>query len=270
MSLPLFQVDAFTDKPFAGNPAAVCVLPRSADEAWMQAVAAEMNLSETAFLARHEDPFKRAYRLRWFTPVTEVPLCGHATLASAHVLWTEGYYRPTEMIRFFTASGELTATRDRQGWIMLDFPARDLERVDAPAGLLSALGLHTATYIGRNLVNDHLVEVADEAIIHNLAPDFATLAQVATRGIIVTSRASNDGYDFVSRYFNPSVGINEDPVTGSAHCCLAPYWCAKLGQDTLTGYQASPRGGLVRVEHIGERVKLSGQAVTVLKGQLFS
>lgn len=268
MPYPLFHVDAFTDKPFAGNPAAVCILPRSADEAWMQAVAAEMNLSETAFLAPHEDPFKRAYRLRWFTPQVEVALCGHATLASAHVLWTEGYFRPPEMIRFITQSGELTATRDSQEWVTLDFPARGLEEVAVPAGLLEALGLNTASYVGRNPINDHLIEVADEAAIHALTPDFAALAQVAVRGVMVTSQAHNAAYQFVSRYFNPSIGINEDPVTGSAHCCLAPYWCAKFGQDSLVGYQASARGGLVRVQHVGERVKLAGQAVTVVKGKL--
>ena len=264
MSLTIYQVDAFTNKPFAGNPAAVCILPEPGDAQWMQQVATEMNLSETAFLYKQEDDFS----LRWFTPAVEVDLCGHATLASAHILWEAGYLQANEQARFFTRSGLLTA--ERQGdWIEMDFPAKLAEQTDAPPNLLQALGISAqdTQYIGKN-VFDYLVEVPTEDIVRDIQPDFTLLSQVQARGVIVTSRASTPGYDFVSRFFAPQVGVNEDPVTGSAHCCLTPYWSQKLGKSEMLAYQASPRGGIVRVRASGDRVQLGGQTITVLRGEL--
>ena len=261
MSLRIAQVDAFTDKPFAGNPAAVCLLPVPRDEGWMQSVAREMNLSETAFLVPQSD----GYALRWFTPAVEVALCGHATLASAHVLWEDGHLPPGRQARFHTRSGLLTG--DRAGeWIELDFPAKREEPAPAPAGLAQALGV-APKYVGRNQF-DYLVEVDGESTVRNLAPDHAALAALPVRGVIVTSRADSRGYDFVSRFFAPGSGVPEDPVTGSAHCALGPYWQARLGKSDFVAYQASPRGGVVRVRVVGERVKLGGKAVTVLRGEL--
>ena len=273
MSLPIFQVDAFTDRPFSGNPAAVCLLPAPRDPPWMQDVAREMNLSETAFLVRRARP-NDGFDLRWFTPAVEVDLCGHATLASAHVLWEHGDLAPGAQARFHTKSGVLTADRRAGGaggkdvWIELDFPATRADPAPVPAGLLEAVGV-TPRFIGRSRF-DYLLEVDDEATVRRLRPDFGTLAGVEARGVIVTSRASRkgDGYDFVSRFFAPRAGVDEDPVTGSAHCALAPYWSAKLGAPALTGYQASARGGVVRVRVAGDRVILGGQAVTVLRGEL--
>jgi PhzF family phenazine biosynthesis protein len=261
MPLPIVQVDAFTDRPFAGNPAAVCVLPAPADAAWMQDVAREMNLSETAFLIRRQDGFD----LRWFTPAVEVDLCGHATLASAHVLWEDGHLAPGAQARFHTKSGLLTADR-RGAWIELDFPATRAEPALAPAGLFEALHV-TPRFVGRSRF-DYLLEVDGEDTVQNVRPDFGALAHVDARGVIVTSRAATDGYDFVSRFFAPRAGVPEDPVTGSAHCALAPYWSAKLGTPDLVGYQASARGGVVRTRLAGDRVILGGQAVTVLRGDL--
>ncbi len=261
MTQPIVQVDAFTNRPFTGNPAAVCVLPEAHEEGWMQQVAQEMNLAETAFLVRQED----GYNLRWFTPLVEVDLCGHATLASAHVLWETGQLAKGTQARFYTKSGLLTA--DQQGeWIELNFPVTPEQEVAEPAHLLQALGV-PAQYIGKNKF-DYLIEVDSEEVVHNVRPNFSQLRMVDARGIIVTSRASTEGYDFVSRFFAPLVGIDEDPVTGSAHCSLAPYWSKKLGKDVMTGYQASSRGGVVRVRLDGERVRLGGQAVTVLRGEL--
>jgi PhzF family phenazine biosynthesis protein len=261
MGLTITQVDAFTNTPFAGNPAAVCVLPEERDERWMQSVAGEMNLSETAFLLRQDDGFN----LRWFTPLVEVDLCGHATLAISHVLWEAGILQPDQQARFFTRSGLLTA--ERQGnWIELNFPATPVEATDAPSGLLQALGV-SATYVGKNRF-DYLIEVASEDILRGMHPDYARLLTLSARGVMVTSRASTAGYDFVSRFFAPAVGINEDPVTGSAHCSLAPYWSAKLDKETLMAYQASARGGIIRTRVDGDRVRLAGQAVTVLRGEL--
>lgn len=262
MGLRLLQVDAFTDRPFAGNPAAVCVLPKPAEDTWMQKVALEMNLSETAFLVRREDA---SFDLRWFTPAVEVDLCGHATLASAHVLWEEGHLEAGAQARFHTRSGFLTA--DRNGsWITLDFPATSEEKSPEPPGLLEALGAR-ANYVGRNAF-DYLVEVESEAEVRSMKPNFSRLEAVPARGIIVTARATSPGFDFVSRFFAPRSGINEDPVTGSAHCTLGPFWLGKLNKGTFVAYQASPRGGVVRVQVKGERVLLGGQAVTVLRGEL--
>lgn len=261
MAIPLYQVDAFTDKPFSGNPAAVCLLSEPAEEAWMQSVAAEMNLSETAFLYPQEDGFN----LRWFTPAIEVDLCGHATLASAHILWETGVLPPYEPARFLTRSGLLTAACHRD-WIEMDFPAKAPEPVTPPEGLLQALGV-SARYIGSNRM-DYLVEMETEEAVRALDPDFVRLAQLPVRGLIVTSLTSMPGYDFVSRFFAPAAGVPEDPVTGSAHCCLGPYWHSRLDKTELTAYQCSRRGGTVKVRVTPERVFLGGQAVTVLRGDL--
>jgi PhzF family phenazine biosynthesis protein len=262
MGLRLTQVDAFTDTPFHGNPAAVCVLTAPRDARYMQDVAREMNLSETAFLvARPEGGFD----LRWFTPAVEVDLCGHATLASAHVLWDEGHLPRAEAARFSTRSGWLTC-RAQGAWIEMDFPAKVEQPAAPPPELEAALGV-TAKYVGRNAF-DYLVEVDAEATVRAVAPDHAVLRTLPVRGVIVTAAASSPGYDFVSRFFAPGSGIDEDPVTGSAHCALAPFWAARLGKAEMTAYQASPRGGVVKVHARGDRVGLSGQAVTVLRGEL--
>lgn len=261
MGQEIYQVDAFTASAFAGNPAGVCPLNAPADEGWMQQVAAEMNLAETAFLHPEAD----GYRLRWFTPKVEVDLCGHATLASAHVLWQSGRLAKDATARFYTASGLLTAVRQGD-WIELDFPATPAAPVEPAPGLLEALGVD-AVAVGRTRF-DYIVEVRNEAILRALAPDFGRLAHVETRGVMVTCRAANEEFDFVSRFFAPAVGIDEDPVTGSAHCCLTPYWAQRLGKTALTAYQASGRGGVLRVRLAGDRVRIAGQAVTVLKGEL--
>ncbi len=261
MSQIILQVDAFTDKPYAGNPAGVCLLPKPADADWMQAVAREMNLAETAFMVRRKD----GYDLRWFTPAAEVELCGHATLASAHVLWESQVVSRDQQIRFHTLSGLLTADW-RDGWIELDFPSTPAAEATAPQELLDALGVDPA-YVGRSKF-DYLVELDVEQSVRALAPDFTRLKRIATRGVIVTARADLPDFDFVSRFFAPAVGVDEDPVTGSAHSCLAPYWSVRLGKTEMTGRQISARGGVVRVRMAGERVKISGQAVTVLRGEL--
>jgi PhzF family phenazine biosynthesis protein len=263
MPIPISVIDAFTAEPFAGNPAAVCLLPEPADPDWMQDVAREMNLSETAFLVRGRDIFG----LRWFTPTREVDLCGHATLASAHLLWLDGHLAPGDDARFDTLSGRLTCRRGEDGWIAMDFPAEPAEPAEPPGGLLAALGLPGARWVGRNRL-DYLVELGDDEGVLALAPDFRALARLDARGVIVTARAVSPDHDFVSRYFAPAFGVDEDPVTGSAHCCLGPYWAARLGKDELTGHQVSARGGVVRVAPRGGRVTLRGQAVRVLKGEL--
>lgn len=227
----------------------------------MQAVAQEMNLSETAFLQRQADGFQ----LRWFTPTVEVDLCGHATLASAHVLWEGGYLRPGQPARFYTRSGLLTAER-RGECIELDFPAAPPQETSPPPELLHALGVK-AKFVGRNRF-DYLLEVDSEDVVREMKPDFGVLAKVAARGVIVTSQAASPGYDFVSRFFAPAAGIDEDPVTGSSHCCLGPFWKARLGKDEFVAYQASRRGGVVRVRVALPRVLLGGKAVTVLRGEL--
>ncbi|HEX5070797.1 MAG TPA: PhzF family phenazine biosynthesis protein [Vicinamibacterales bacterium] len=265
MPLPFLQVDAFTSQPFAGNPAAVVVLDRAADEPWMQQVAAEMNLAETAFLVPRANRESDGYDLRWFTPTIEVDLCGHATLASAHALWQRGDLPEQAVARFHTRSGLLTATR-LGDWIELDFPATLVHAVDAPPELLDALGT-SASYIGRSKF-DYLVEIDSEAGVRALTPNYARLRTLAVRGVIVTSRATTKEWDFVSRFFAPGSGIDEDPVTGSAHCALTPYWSQKLGKTTFTARQMSPRGGTLKTELAGDRVKLRGQAVTVLRGEI--
>ncbi|WP_008310182.1 PhzF family phenazine biosynthesis protein [Leptolyngbya sp. PCC 6406] len=267
-SLQILQVDAFTAEPFAGNPAAVCVLAAPVDEDWMRAIAAEMNLSETAFLHPVED----GYHLRWFTPTTEVDLCGHATLASAHVLWSEGHLDPGATARFHTRSGLLTA-RLEEDWITLNFPRQPMEPISPDPVLLKALRGQEPLFVGGSttaIEGNYLVELASEAHVRSLQPDFSLMATLPVMGVIVTSAAEDPAVDFVSRYFAPAAGINEDPVTGSAHCSLAPYWQEKLGKDTFLARQVSTRGGLLKVTCQADRVLISGQAITVLRGDLIA
>jgi len=256
----LFCVDAFADHIGAGNPAGVCLLGQPADPGWMQTLAREMNLSETAFVTRE----RKGFGLQWFTPRTEVDLCGHATLATAHILWEEGYLGGDAPARFFTKSGIITAKRAGD-FIELDFPAMPEEPAPAPAGLSDALGIQPC-YTGKNRF-DYLIEVSSEREVRKTTPDFSGLSKIPMRGVIVTSRAATPGFDFVSRFFAPSVGVNEDPVTGSAHCCLAPYWQKKLQKNMLTAYQASERGGVLRIRlDPPDRVAIAGTAITVWKG----
>ena len=259
----LFHVDAFADGPFTGNPAAVCVLSGdgSPTDAWMAAVAAEMNLSETAFVQARDDG---DWDLRWFTPKVEVDLCGHATLATAHVLWTEGR-SDEDRLAFHTRSGVLTASRG--GDLMeLDFPALANEAVDPPDGLAAALGV--VPVATSRTVHDLLAELPDADAVRTLTPDFAAIAAIDARAVVVTARSDDVDYDFVSRCFGPRVGINEDPVTGSAHCALATYWAERLGRTEFRAYQASARGGALRVTLAGDRVRLGGTAVTITRGEL--
>jgi PhzF family phenazine biosynthesis protein len=263
MSLTVTQVDAFTSEPFKGNPAAVCFLPEEHDPEWMQNVAREMNLAETAFLLPRAD----GYGLRWFTPTVEVDLCGHATLASAHVLWETGRLAADETARFHTRSGLLTAVK-RGDWIELDFPATPDEPVEAPPGLAESLGV-TPRYVGKSIF-DYLVELDSEESVRALRPDFGVMKKIGARGVIATSRSADPGFDFVSRYFAPAFGIDEDPVTGSTHCCLAPFWSRRLGKTSFRARQISARGGELKVDLDGDRVRLGGQAVTVLRAELLA
>ncbi|MBI1425427.1 MAG: PhzF family phenazine biosynthesis isomerase [Gammaproteobacteria bacterium] len=260
--LPVFQVDAFTNKAFSGNPAAVCLLPESRNTEWMQGVAAEINLSETAFVT----PCGEGFELRWLTPTVEVDLCGHATLASAHVLWEEGILEPGTDARFHTKRGWLQA-RQAAGWIELDFPAEPVVPVPTPEALLPALGIMEPVAVYRNRL-DYLVHVASASLVRDLSPDFARLKTIEMRGVMVTARADDPAFDFVSRFFAPATGIDEDPVTGSAHCALYPYWHARLNKPEMTAFQESKRGGLVKMREQGKRVILSGQAITVMSGEL--
>ena len=263
MGIPIYIADAFTDRPYRGNPAAVCLLAQERDEAWMQRVAKEMNLSETAFIR----PLGRSWELRWFTPKAEVDLCGHATLAAAHVLWESGRLALADGAQFHTRSGLLVVKRGAGGWMEMDFPALPPTAVHASQALLQALGLERLLYAGGNGM-DLLVEVESEADLLALKPDCERLALLPARGVIATCRSESQAYDFKSRAFYPGIGVNEDPVTGSAHCALAPYWAARLGKTEMTAYQASPRGGMLRVRTAGERVALEGQAVTIVRGEL--
>jgi PhzF family phenazine biosynthesis protein len=257
--IPLYQIDAFTDSPLSGNPAAVCLLPAPAGEAWMQAFAAEMNLSEAAFLWPEAD----GWRLRWVSPTVEVDLCGHATLASAHALWHFGHLPRGAPARFLTKSGPLTATEEG-GWVGLDFPALPAAPAEPASELVAALGVQP-TAAGRSRF-DWLVEVQSEAEVRAATPDRRRLLAFETRGVIVT--APGERHDLVSRLFAPAAGVDEDPVTGSAHCTLAPWWSAKLGKDELVAWQASRRGGTLRVRLAGDRVTLLGQAATVFAAHL--
>lgn len=261
MAVPVFVVDAFADRPFAGNPAAVCPLAGPKPEEWLKNVAMEMNLSETAFVWPEAD----GYRLRWLTPTVEVDLCGHATLAASHVLWETRRVSSGSTIRYHTRSGILTAEQN-DGLIELDFPAKPAKILPADEAVLKALGA-TAVEYGLNGM-DALVVVASEAEVMALAPDFRKLAAAKVRGVIVTARSNSPDRNFISRFFAPGSGVDEDPVTGSAHCCLAPYWSAKLNKQKMIGYQASQRGGTVHIRIEGDRVKLGGKAVTITRGEL--
>lgn len=267
MGQTIIQVDAFTDRPFGGNPAAVCVMGSPRDTGWMQAVANEMNLSETSFLYHEPGTAPGTYRLRWFTPTVEVDLCGHATLASAHALWTEGHLAPEIPARFDTKSGRLSATL-KDGWITLDFPCTSIlhENPPDPIAIAEIIG-HPVKYAAYSKF-DLLVELESEEAVRQLVPAIGKMAVVPVRGVIVTATASTPGFDFVSRFFAPRVGIEEDPVCGSAHCCLGPFWGERLGKTDLVAYQASPRGGVLKVGLRGDRVELSGQAVTTFRGEL--
>ncbi|MFV0137231.1 PhzF family phenazine biosynthesis protein [Streptomyces sp. HMX87] len=264
-------VDAFTDRPFAGNPAGVLLLDAFPDDDRLQKVALEVNHAETAFAHRLPEGGEADWALRWFTPACEVAMCGHATLATAHVLRTTGAHEGP--VRFATRSGVLVATPETDGSITLDFPTAPLTPVDVPAGVAEALGAAPRAVLdtGPN-VGDLLVEVADEKTVHTLNPDHKALAAYSERGVIATARAEDPsgGYDYVSRCFFPNVGIDEDPVTGSAHTALAPYWAERLGRTDLTGLQASRRSGLVRTALRGDRTLLSGRAVTVIEGELLA
>lgn len=258
--MKIYQVDAFTEEPFSGNPAAVCILESKPTDKWMQDVAGEMNLAETAFLL----PVNGGYYLRWFTPHFEIDLCGHATLASAHILREKGYTSEGQEVEFYSKSGLLTAKSD-DGWIRLNFPVTLEKEIEAPLELIDALNINPI-YTGKNIF-DYIIEVESEDIVRNIKPNFTKLMNVDMRGVIVTARSKD--YDFVSRFFAPNIGIFEDPVTGSAHCCLGPYWKNKLDKDEFLAYQVSKRGGVLRVQVLNDRVFISGKAVTVLEGEIY-
>jgi PhzF family phenazine biosynthesis protein len=260
MGIPLYTVDAFASERFTGNPAGVCLLTSARDEKWMLSVAREVNASETAFAV----PQGADFRLRWFSPAVEIDLCGHATLATAHVLWETGKLDATIPARFHTRSGLLTCTRKNE-WILMDFPTKEIEAAAAPQELVQAVGAKLVGS-GKNDM-DWLLELESEEVVRALQPDLAALAKLPVRGVMVTARAAPP-HDFVSRFFAPRVGVPEDPVTGSAHCALAPYWGAKLGKTDLVGWQASRRGGEVRMRLSGARVLLGGRALTVVRGEL--
>jgi PhzF family phenazine biosynthesis protein len=271
MGQKISQVNAFTNIPFQGNPAAVCILATPQPSEWMQKIAAEMNLSETAFLVKQDN----GYHLRWFTPTTEVPLCGHATLASAHILWSQGHLPLAEAASFHTQSGLLIANQQGE-WIELNFPAHHSEAIESFPELSDALGVPVKLAMQNSL--SYLVEVESEDIVRNMLPNFELIKALPVSNIIVTSLSdSGSDYDFVSRFFAPGLGVNEDPVTGAAHCCLAPFWRDRLHKNEFVAYQASSRGGVVKVKYDGgdcaeaqlrDRVFLSGQAVTIWQGEL--
>jgi PhzF family phenazine biosynthesis protein len=260
MSQTVVQIDAFTDRPFAGNPAAVCIMDGPADAGWMQSVALEMNLSETAFLYPKGD----RYSLRWFTPTVEAEMCGHATLASAHLLFEDGHASSDQTLLFDTLSGELRASKSGD-WIMLDFPAVPPAETDAPDGLIDAIGVEPLNVSCNG--KRYLAQLPSEEAVRSLTPDITKLASLPIRNLIVTAEGSGE-YDFVSRNFAPAMGIAEDPVTGSAHCTLGPFWQPKLGKDDMLAFQASKRGGTVRVRIAGDRVLFGGRAVITMRGEL--
>jgi PhzF family phenazine biosynthesis protein len=261
VTTPIFQVDSFTDKMFSGNPAAVVILEQQAEAGWMQAVAREMNLSETAFV----HPQQGGYHLQWFTPQVEVDLCGHATLAAAHSLWQIEQVKPAETIRFFTCSGWLAASQNN-GMIEMDFPSAPLVPADITEEIITAVGVRP-DFTGIS-GEKWVFEYADERIVRSLKPDFSALKRRKGRALAVTAPSADPNFDFVSRYFAPWIGIDEDPVTGSAHCILGPYWGQKLSKTHMTAYQASARGGTVHVRLSGDRTYVGGKAVTVFSGQL--
>jgi predicted PhzF superfamily epimerase YddE/YHI9 len=261
MPIRCWQVDAFTNRPFGGNPAAVCWLEHPADDRWMQSVAAEMNLSETAFVR----PLEHDYELRWYTPTVEVDLCGHATLATAHALWHSKLVPPDEPLRFQTRSGRLTCRRDGR-FIELDFPASIPVEAPPPPGLLEAMGVRPL-FAARTQF-DFLIALESEEAVRNVRPDYVRLGEIPVRGVIVTAPSADPQFDFASRFFAPAVGVNEDPVCGSAHCALAPYWAGRLGRRDLLAHQVSAREGVLRLKWRDDRVLLGGEAVTVWQGEL--
>ncbi len=258
--MKIYQVDSFTNELFRGNPAGVCLFRTIESDGWLQDMAAEMNLSETAFLEDVGD----GYRLRWFTPKTEVDLCGHATLAAAHILWETGELKQGEEAKFHTRSGVLKAIKVGD-WIQLDFPLEEDEEVNPPKEILEGLKV-LPKYVGKNRM-DYIVEVGSEKVLKNLSPDMDTISRFTQRGIIVTCKSESYEFDFLSRFFAPALGIDEDPVTGSAHCCLGPYWKRQLNQDEFVAYQASARGGMLKIK-VSDRVYISGQARTVFSGEI--
>jgi len=264
MTLPLHLIDAFASGPFTGNPAAVVLLDSVRPDRWMQSVASEMKQSETAFVLPQGDGFS----LRWFTPTAEVDLCGHATLASAHFLYKTHRLAAESPARFHTRSGLLTAHRTDDGSIMVDFPGLASAPAVAPAGLIGALGVTPKEV--RQSSYDILCVLHDERDVHELAPDLVALARIRARGVIVTATSTSGHHDFVSRCFYPALGVPEDPVTGSAHCALAVYWRNVLGRTEFTAFQASSRGGMVRCAVVGDRVHLTGRAITIVRGTLLA
>lgn len=263
MTLPIHLIDAFAEAPFTGNPAGVVRLNQTAPEHWMQQVAMELNQAETAFLQHQHD---NLWQLRWFTPRAEVALCGHATMAAAHFLWEQRHQRPEEVIHFSTRSGRLAATRDSTGVITIELPAINSIPATPPADLSAALALTPEAVLMGDY--DLMVVARNAATVRNLEPDHLLIARWPVRGLVVTAPSDQTGVDFISRCFYPALGIPEDPVTGSAHAALAPWWAQRLGRATLTGRQESSRGGIVRCEIAGDRVRLSGGAVTTLRGRL--
>ncbi|MEM9772938.1 MAG: PhzF family phenazine biosynthesis protein [Chloroflexota bacterium] len=274
MAFPIYQVDAFTHIPYRGNPAAVLILDKMKPSDWMQKVAAEMNLSETAFVAPNVDPFKRVWQLKWFTPATEVELCGHATIATAHVLFSEGYVKPNEPARFDTLSGELSAIKNTGSWIELNFPTSSLQDITVPAEQVeAAIGTKPVAIKKASFDQefDWLIELPSSQAVRDFKVDVTAIAKLGGRGVCITSQGGaedNGKPDFVSRFFAPNVGVDEDPVTGSAHCYLSAYWAKKLNKTELTAHQVSSRGGTLKITLDGKRTKISGRAVTIFKGNL--
>ncbi len=258
----IFQVDTFTDVAFGGNPAAVCLLDGPTDPRWLQKIAAEFNLSETAFVFKRDEG---GYGLRWFTPTIEVDLCGHATIAAAHALFEEGLVPPGEYIRFYTKSG-LLMTRLQGNWIEMNFPADIVRKVEIPPMLTEAIGIEPR-FVAKGKF-DYLVQLSSEAEVRELKPNMELLTGLPVRGIIVTAASGKKGIDFISRFFAPAAGISEDPVTGSAHCMLGVFYRELLGKTEMVGYQASKRGGTVKISMHEDRVLLSGQAVMISKGEV--
>ena len=272
--LKIFQVDSFTDRPFGGNPAGVCILEKAIPDQLMQSIAGEMNLSETAFAVPRTDvniAEQSKFDLRWFTPTVEVDLCGHATLATARVLF-DSYEVNAPAIRFYTKSGKLNVSRKGE-LLAMDFPVDLTEEIESPLDVLNALGLEKAVKVSKSLrMKKLVVEVENQAIVRSLKPNFSDLLRaendLGSSGVIVTASGDDSGYDFISRFFAPGFGINEDPVTGAAHTVLGPYWAEKLGKTNLKAYQASARGGEMELIVRDDRINLIGQAVIVLEGEI--
>lgn len=259
--MELSIINTFTEQAFKGNPAAVCFLSDEKESSWMQTVAKELNLPTTAFIWFINDE----YHLRWFTPSVEIPICGHGTLASAYFLWEKRYVDKARSIPFHTKSGVIKAQLI-DGWIQLQFPAIIEQNVVAPELLIKALGVEPV-YVGKSRL-DYLVEVESEEIVRNLKPNIDLIAQLPVRGVIVTSHSNANEFDFVSRFFSPAQGIIEDYVNGSSHCCLGPYWKNKLHKTDFTAYQASERGGIIKIKVLGDEIFLSGKSITIFEGKL--